>query len=146
MNWESWEDVDTSDPEEIIEWFEETIQDCEDGNWEACEQLEELEEVFEELIDECLEERNAEACETLEELEEIFEDLEDDFESEGDDGGGPYNGSPEEILLSSLKNWTKSVKMAINELATPSKKFWTTSTKTVKTIVEDLLAFARRVD
>ena len=95
--WESWEDVDTSDPEEIIEWFEETVQDCEDGNWESCEELEVIEEIFEELLDECFDERNAEACETLEDLEELFEDLEDDFESEGPGGGGPGE-SPEEIL------------------------------------------------
>ena len=65
--------------EDLVEWFEETIEECEDGNWEACEELEEIEEVIEELLEECFDERNRDACETLEELEEIFEDFEDDF-------------------------------------------------------------------
>ena len=47
--WESWEDVNTEDPEELIEWIEETIDECEDGNWEACDDLEELQEVIEEF-------------------------------------------------------------------------------------------------
>ena len=55
------------------------------ANWEACEELEQIEEVIEELLEECFDERNRDACETLEELEEMFEGFEDDFES--DDSG-----------------------------------------------------------
>ena len=103
-DWESWEDVDTSDPDDLVEWFEETIEECEDG-WRLVRNSRKKKLLKDYL--KSVEERNGDACETLEELEEIFEDFEDDFESDSD---GPGGGGPGELLehaeeLDEARSW-----------------------------------------
>ena len=117
--WDDWEDVDTSDPEELLEWFEETIESCEEGNFDACEDLEEMKEIIDELIDECYDERNPDACETLEELEEIFENLLMDQWTAMMIG---KEVPKVKIQLNELMNLMKHAKMAIRGHAMQLKK------------------------
>ena len=41
-DWDDWEDVDASEPDDVVEWFNETIEDCQRGDEDACEALEDV--------------------------------------------------------------------------------------------------------
>ena len=94
--------------DELTEEIEELLEECQDGNSEACEELEEaidtLEEVAEHLEERC-EDGHWRACDRLEELyewaldtfgEDAVEGDEDDY-SEEEDWGDPDDLSEEEL-------------------------------------------------